>query len=76
MISRDAAWFGKIPPMKLRSSVGAGDSLVGAMAAEIARLRLYEISEEELQGQLSECGESLLRQGLAASARDPRPIRN
>lgn len=68
LISRDAAWFGKIPPMRLRSTVGAGDSLVGAMTAEIARLRLYEVLKKDLQSRLSQCGENLLRRGLAASA--------
>ncbi len=31
--SSSEAWFGKLPKVKIRSTVGAGDSMVGAMAA-------------------------------------------
>lgn len=54
LITADAAWFGKIPKVKIRSSVGAGDSMVGAMAV---------LLEKDPQ-----CPpEKLLRSGLAAS---------
>lgn len=34
-VSREGNFFGKIPSIKIHSTVGAGDSMVGAMAAEI-----------------------------------------
>ena len=59
LITRDAAVFGKIPPIAIRSTVGAGDSMVGAMNYVIAKL-----GPEKALKQLDE----VLRYGLAASA--------
>lgn len=51
--------FGKIPKIKIQSTVGAGDSMVGAICARLWKLRmkLNSLSAEDL-----------LRWGLAASA--------
>ncbi|MGE5087275.1 MAG: 1-phosphofructokinase family hexose kinase [Bacillota bacterium] len=54
LVTRKGSFFGRIPRITVRSSVGAGDSMVGAMVAQ-----LY-------QGQLA--GESILRWGLASAA--------
>ena len=54
LASHDEIWFGKIPKVKIRSSVGAGDSMVGAMAALIAKNKNTGL-------------ELLLRMGLAAA---------
>lgn len=54
LITRRGSYFGKIPDIKIRSSVGAGDAMVGAMAAQ-----LYE-------GQTSP--EEILKWGLASAA--------
>lgn len=54
LVTRHGAYFGRIPKVKVRSSVGAGDSMVGAMAVQI------------YLGQSD--GAELLRWGLAASA--------
>jgi 1-phosphofructokinase family hexose kinase len=54
LVTRGNSYFGRIPRVKIRSTVGAGDSMVGAMAA-----RLFK-------GDRS--GEEFLRWGLAASA--------
>ena len=35
LVTKDEAWYGRIPKVKVLSSVGAGDSMVGAMAAAI-----------------------------------------
>jgi 1-phosphofructokinase family hexose kinase len=35
LVSREQAWFGRIPKVKLRSTVGAGDSMVAAMVGSI-----------------------------------------
>ena len=55
LLSSQGAWFGRVAPIKPKSTVGAGDSMVGAMAA-----RLYKEG-----GQVSG---DLLRWGLAAAA--------
>lgn len=54
LITRQGSFFGRIPAIKIKSTVGAGDSMVGAMAAQ-------------LFGK-NESGEELLRWGLAAAA--------
>ncbi|MDG0818168.1 1-phosphofructokinase family hexose kinase [Bdellovibrio svalbardensis] len=54
LITPESSFFGKIPRIKIRSTVGAGDSMVGAMVAQ-----LY-------QGNTS--AEELLKWGLAAAA--------
>lgn len=53
-LSKDEMWFGRIPQVVIRSTVGAGDSMVGAMASLWSQRR--EVAAEEL-----------LRLGLAAS---------
>lgn len=54
LVSQQGAFFGKIPRMKIRSTVGAGDSMVGAMVTQ-----LYQSNRS--------AGE-LLQWGLAAAA--------
>lgn len=67
LVTKDRAWFGKIPSVKIRSVVGAGDSMVGAMMAQIARDGVIELSEAELRIYLREQAGDLLRWGLAAA---------
>jgi 1-phosphofructokinase family hexose kinase len=50
---REAVW-GKIPPVKIFSTVGAGDSMVGAIASELQSINQLNLKQ-------------LLRSGLAAS---------
>jgi 1-phosphofructokinase family hexose kinase len=54
LVTRDGSYFGRIPKTKIKSTVGAGDSMVGAMAAQ------FHIGMRS--------GAELLRWGLAASA--------
>lgn len=54
LISENETWFGKIPEVKIFSSVGAGDSMVGAIAHRMNK-------ESEFRPEM------LLRMGLAAS---------
>jgi len=54
LVSKDKTWFGKIPRVKIHSTVGAGDSMVGAMA------NLWNKKPHAT-------GDELLRLGLAAS---------
>lgn len=46
LASRHGAWFGKIPPVKVRSCVGAGDSMVGAIAFRLSRMLPGKRSDE------------------------------
>ncbi|HXH73464.1 MAG TPA: 1-phosphofructokinase family hexose kinase [Bacteriovoracaceae bacterium] len=54
LVSKDEAWYGKIPKVKILSTVGAGDSMVGAIS-----MRLDADPETSV--------EELLRWGLASS---------
>ena len=54
LVTRSGSYFGRIPEVKIESTVGAGDSMVGAMAAQIYRKNFS--------------AEDLLRWSLAASA--------
>lgn len=54
LVTRQNSYFGRIPKVKIKSTVGAGDSMVGAMVAQ-----LYKKNTS---------GEDILRWGLAAAA--------
>ncbi|MFZ3231657.1 MAG: hexose kinase [Pseudobdellovibrio sp.] len=54
LVTRKNSYFGRIPKIKIRSTVGAGDSMVGAMVAQLAIK--------------SSSGNDILRFGLAAAA--------
>lgn len=54
LVTRQNSYFGRIPKVKIKSTVGAGDSMVGAMIAQ-----LYKKNTS---------GEDILRWGLAAAA--------
>lgn len=54
LVNKNEAWYGKIPSVKIRSTVGAGDSMIGAIA-------------NILVNNPSASLEQLLREGLAAS---------
>lgn len=54
MVSKERSYFGRIPPVKIRSTVGAGDSMVASIVAQLHQNN-------------NDLGD-LLRWGLAASA--------
>lgn len=58
LVTQEHAWFGKIPKIKVESTVGAGDSMVGGMAHSFVKNRM-SLSEESC--------ELMLRMGLAAA---------
>ncbi len=58
LVTREHAWFGKIPKIKVESTVGAGDSMVGGMAHSYMKSKMI-LSEENC--------ELMLRTGLAAA---------
>lgn len=55
LASEHEAWFGRTPPLTIRSTVGAGDSMVGAIAYQLALDPTTSLKE-------------LLKIGLAASS--------
>jgi 1-phosphofructokinase family hexose kinase len=62
LASRNSVWFGAPPSIKIKSSVGAGDSMVAAMAAELWRNEFGStIPDDEMMPKL-------IRHGLAAAA--------
>lgn len=54
LVTRNYSYFGRIPDVKVKSTVGAGDSMVGAMAAQFYKNNLS--------------GEDILKWGLGAAA--------
>jgi 1-phosphofructokinase family hexose kinase len=54
LVTREGSYFGRIPKVKVMSTVGAGDSMVGAMAAQFFKKNRNS--------------QDILRWGLAASA--------
>ncbi|MBN8538953.1 MAG: 1-phosphofructokinase family hexose kinase [Parachlamydiales bacterium] len=67
LVTKNKAWFGKIPKVKVRSTVGAGDSMVGAMAAALESYKIQKMNKESIDWFLEANGSELLRWGLAAS---------
>ena len=67
MVTPQGAWFGETPKIQVRSTVGAGDSMVGAMTAllwKIKKVHQERFSVKSLPPGLSE---ELLRWGLASA---------
>ncbi len=67
LATKDKAWFGKIPKIKVRSTVGAGDSMVGAMSAALWHNKVQNMETGNIEIFLDEKGDHLLRWGLAAA---------
>ncbi|MGZ3742335.1 MAG: 1-phosphofructokinase family hexose kinase [Pseudobdellovibrionaceae bacterium] len=59
------AWYGEIPKVKVRSVVGAGDSMVGAMVSQLWQLRVL-LKQNFAQFEADHSAD-LLRWGLAAA---------
>lgn len=64
LVTPHAASFGKLPKLKVRSTVGAGDSMVGAMSALLHESMLHARAASRLNPVDSA---DLLRWGLAAA---------
>jgi 1-phosphofructokinase family hexose kinase len=65
LITRKSAWFGRAPRVKVKSTVGAGDSMVGAVAAHLWK---NLESEGGIEALTDDTIGDLLRWGLAAAA--------
>lgn len=68
LMSEHEVWFGKIPSVKIRSTVGAGDSMVGAMTSLWDRNPSASI-EELLRFGLSASCATLTEPGLTLGSR-------
>lgn len=68
MVTPTSAWFGRIPQIKVKSSVGAGDSMVGAMIFQIQKLLKTsdQIGIERMDW--DEKAAEILKWGLASAA--------
>ncbi|HAR42250.1 MAG TPA: hypothetical protein DCS07_06415 [Bdellovibrionales bacterium] len=65
-VTRDAAWFGRGPKIKVASTVGAGDSMVGAISAALWKFQQKSKDQPFNVSSLPDGG-ILLRWGLAAA---------
>lgn len=64
LVTPESCWFAQGPKLQVRSTVGAGDSMVGAMVSELWRRRVkYPVSLEWIEAQANE----ILRWGIAAA---------
>ncbi len=63
LLSQDAGWFGTPPKIKIRSTVGAGDSMVAGILAELLN---QQLSAKPFN--YDQIGAKLLRSGLAYAA--------
>ncbi len=69
LVTRNTAWFGKIPPLQIKTTVGAGDAMVGAMCAQLWKkmLSVSSTSNTRTLTNPEKHGEELLRWGLASA---------
>ena len=66
LVTEKGVYFGRIPAVEIRTTVGAGDSMVGAMTAKLAQLKAENGHDSYLEVGL-EYGQDLLKWGLAAA---------
>jgi 1-phosphofructokinase family hexose kinase len=67
LISHGSTWFGRAPKVKVKTTVGAGDSMVGAIAAHLMVIA-EKHSLQQIETWPSDTIGELLRWGLAAAA--------
>jgi 1-phosphofructokinase family hexose kinase len=67
LVTKKRAWYGRIPKVKIMSTVGAGDSMVGAMATCLWKNKLQFMNEGAREEFINEHGAEVLRLGLAAA---------
>lgn len=68
LVTKDEAWYGRIPKVKVLSSVGAGDSMVGAMAAAIEQNRNMSIKDLLQSGLAASCA-TLIEEGMVLGSK-------
>jgi len=65
LVTARSAWFAKGPQVKVKSSVGAGDAMVGAILTELYKARIF--NNESARNVSDEIIDSMLRSGLSAA---------
>ena len=65
LLTPSLAWFGILPKVKVKTTVGAGDSMVGAISSELWKRQI--LTRDAVESLDSNTGASLLRHGLAAA---------
>jgi len=68
LVTKDEAWYGKIPKVKIRSSVGAGDSMVGAISAALIKNPQTPLNDLLREGLAAACA-TLAEPGMALASR-------
>ena len=63
LVSKDSVWFGKPPKIKIRSTVGAGDSMLAGILAELWKHKLNPSNHN-----YDQLGSKLLQNALAFAA--------
>lgn len=63
LVTQNNEWHGSTPKMKIKSSVGAGDSMVGAFAVQIEKLKTMQSLLEAIEDN----AEFILQMALAAA---------
>lgn len=68
LVTSKSAWFGKTPNVRVRTTVGAGDSMVGAIAACLGKHLQKGFTSQDLEAWPGDQVGDLLRWGLASAA--------
>lgn len=68
LVTREQAFFGRIPEVTIRSTVGAGDSMVGAISAQLIKNPETDLGELLRWGLAASCA-TLTERGMALGSR-------
>ena len=67
LVSSQGVWFGKIPKVKVKSTVGAGDSMVGAMVSFLWKSKIQSMNSAQIENFKHTSSSEMLKWGLAAA---------
>lgn len=67
LVTNESAWFGRTPKVKIRTTVGAGDSMVGAISARLWQWQMQSDFRQPIKNVPGEIASDLLRWGLASA---------
>ena len=67
LVTQKSAWFGRTPKVKIRTTVGAGDSMVGAISARLWKWQTRTRFRGQIERMPDEVAGDLLRWGLASA---------
>ena len=61
LVTQKSAWFGRTPKVSIRTTVGAGDSMVGAITARLWRWQVHSHFEKQFEPLPEQVASDLLR---------------